>query len=226
MLHRDQEVKATRASGKHPLSSSHRWGNWGKGESGSHLENLSEICLRAKDGGSRVPQAPGCLSSLVHCDTCHQLSSKGTEKRKLIKHKPFTGMTELTVQKGLNNIPSPNRKSPLTSKTNLRHIALPLTHRARAGSVKTSPIACSWQKSERVGMLSKSPPKNLSLVLSGKIEYSGGGAHRWSRSSLQPSGAEQSMAGTLIAQLGDKSSLGCRGELPRKYLNPRASSLA
>ena len=36
---------------------------------------------------------------------------------------------------------------------------------------------------------------------------------------------EPGMVQPLFVQPGDKSSLGCRGELPRKHLNPRASSL-
>lgn len=86
---------------------------------GSHLQNLSQICLKSGDRKSRVPQAPGCLSSLVHCDTLHQLRNGATEERKLIKCKLLTSVRH-SVQKSQDIIPSPNCKSPLTSKTKLR----------------------------------------------------------------------------------------------------------
>lgn len=74
-------------------------------------------------------------------------------------------------------------------------------------------------------MLSKAPPENPSLMLSGESRMEQC-EDTWMVQPLQPTGAQQRRAAALFVQPGDKSSLGFRGELPGKYLIPRASSLA
>lgn len=43
---------------------------------------------------------------------------------------------------------------------------------------------------------------------------------------LQPRGAQKSRAGALLVHSQHKSSLGCKVDLARKCLSPKASSLA